>query len=235
MPPFETYKLIPLSQIMWIIDNPKTIDIEKCVEVFLRIVFRKLKPTPEFSFEKEIAKIEVCSKFNSFKKLYVKKLYYSVGCIKCQSDSIQKEQKNINVIDMLQKESIEKIHSEYFPYLTLFHDKLIILTMKEIVEMMKMVRVSKRFFDSLPKKDFKKITWLLCSNNIAEIPHVKEILRTVAERKKPEEQDPGCCGWIGDRLSTSQEDGSGSLFNFSNHLARMSVGGLSYTLQNIGF
>ena len=231
LPPFEHYKDIPLAQIMWIVKNIQKIDIEKCSEVFFRIMFHKIKPGPRLSFKDEIARIKVCSKLNSFKKMYVKRLFYSIGCIKSQSETIQKEEKNINVIQMLQKESIEKIHSDYFPSLMLFHDKLIVLSMKEVVDMMKMVKISQRLFDSMPKEDFRKMAWLLCSNNISEIPVVKDILEMAGKFGMDARSGEGGGG---DGVSVVGDDNS-SLFNFSNHLAQLSAGGFSFAFSNINF
>ena len=101
---------------------------------------------------------------------------------------------------------IEQIHSDYLPNLILFHDKWLVLTMREIIGMMKMTRMVQNFLDSMPKEDAERFTELIKANNFRDIPIVKSILDTV---------DLGGAR-IGDQPGPGFSAGGGkSLFNFS--------------------
>ena len=90
-PPVDLTTSIPFPEIKFILTNYTSIDLEKTIEVFLKILFGKTKVSPDFSFTSEIGKIGFCKKYSNFKKLYIKRLFYSISYMKSQLKDIKKE------------------------------------------------------------------------------------------------------------------------------------------------
>ena len=176
--PFTHFKKTPLKEVMRFMENITTINHEKASELIFRIFFEKFTPKPSLDFLAEIEKIDSFGKIHLFKKMYVKRLFTTINHLKIRCERLGvviKPDQPLN--ETLSGDSLEKIHADYLPSLILFHDKWIILTMKEIIGMMAMTKCAKQFLESAPKKDFKRLAHLISGSNFAEIPFIKSILK----------------------------------------------------------
>ena len=176
--PFNHFKKAPLKQIMRFMANIETIHRDKAVELIFRIFFRKFTPRSDFDFLAEIEKIDSFGKTQIFKKMYAKRLFMSINHLKIRYKRLGLVLGSNQPCDAaLTGESLEQIHSDYLPSLILFHDKWIILTMREVIGMLVMTQFAKEFLESAPKKDFKRLAHLISGSNFAEIPFIKSILK----------------------------------------------------------
>ena len=72
--PFSRIKSIPPKEIFSLLANLEIVEIRRVNEVFLRVVFGKIKPNDTFSILEAINSIEDFSKLRSFKSIHVKKM-----------------------------------------------------------------------------------------------------------------------------------------------------------------
>ena len=236
VPPFHNLKTMPLSEVVWVVENHPKLGFPKSdsiVEILLRIIFKKIVPDDTFNFKAEIAKVEGCCKLSTFKRLYVKRLFFSLRYIKCVSKKLgdrEKEQQETGKNLIQTRETLAKIHSDYFHTLLLFHDKWTLLTMKEIVGMRKMASIAKNFLETMPAADFNKMAQLIVSNKFSEIP----LVRTVVERYLNAPQDGlgggGPCG----KDPNGGKSETNSLFDFGSieNVSQMRSSGMSFAMNS---
>ena len=182
-------------------EHRHTINQEKAIELIFRIFFKKLTPKSDFDFLAEIEKIDSFGKSRTFNKMYAKRLFMS---IKYLTTHYKKQGIDLEPDKPLNQagngDSLQKIHSDYLPSLILFHDKWIILTMREVMGVLVMSKFAQQFLESAPKRDFKRLVHIISGTNFAEIPYIRSILKNeeVLEMENmPVDND--------------------SLFNFSTH------------------
>ena len=178
-PPFTNFKKAPLKQIMRFMANISTISHEKACELIFRIFFKRFTPRSDFDVLAEINKIDSYEKSTSFKKMYAKRLFTTVSHLKTHYQRLgftqQFDEPLAGGADHC--DCVQKIHSDYFPSLILFHDKWVILTMREVMGALVMSKFSQQFLESVPKKDFRRLAHLISGGNFAEIPFIKSILK----------------------------------------------------------
>ena len=72
--PFCQIKSIPPKEIFSLLTNLDTVEISRVIEIFLRVIFGKIKPTKKFRILEVINSVEDFSKLRSFKSIHVKKM-----------------------------------------------------------------------------------------------------------------------------------------------------------------
>ena len=222
-PPFNNLKPIPLREMIKFMKNFKKIDFKKFNELSLQICFKNFVPTENFDILTEIEKIESFSKSRIFKKLLLKRVLVSIWYIKSRFPRLNKA---FEAVEKLQAKvqkppSFDEIFSEYLPQLTLFQDKWVILTMKEVIGILTISKFAKHFLNSAPEQAFNRLAYLISDNNLLKTTVFKDILGTQSE--KIEFMDH-----FDDQLSVNNE----SLFNFSVKSSK-SQSGFSFNFSNL--
>ena len=90
--------------------------------------------------------------------------------------------------------------------------------------MMRMARIAKKFFDSMPADDFNMMAKLITSNQFSEIPLVRSVVDRYLNTPN------GSLGGL-DRRRGSE---AGSLFNFGalDNVSQGSAGGFSFAMNS---
>ena len=113
IPILSALRLIPVDQILDIVENIDLYPIQKLNEVLVRVIFKDLEPTPVFSFREEMKKVKSLVKLVSFKKLIFKKMMsgrvHAVKTIKKLRDIAEKIRKDQQALkaSILRKNSSE--------------------------------------------------------------------------------------------------------------------------------
>ena len=98
LPILSALRLIPVDQILDIVENIDSYPIKKLNEVLVRIIFKDIEPTPLFNFRQEIQKVNSLVKLVSFKKLIFKKMMFgrvhALKKVKELRDLVEKVNKN---------------------------------------------------------------------------------------------------------------------------------------------
>ena len=168
-------KDIPFREILKLVKNIMSIDFKKTAELLFRVIFSKIQPTENFDILLEIEQIEDFSRTNIFKKLYAKRIFLSLKYLKAHYPKLNVDKNEIENLSEGEKETIlRKIHTDYLPYLILFHDKWIFLAMDEVMGIFTMLKFTKKLLNSAPRSDFNKLAFLI--SNFEDVPILKKIL-----------------------------------------------------------
>ena len=220
-PPFNNLKPIPLREMIKFMKNFKKIDFKKTNELCLRICFKKCIPTPSFDMVKEIEKIDSFSRSKIFKRLFLKRVFVSIRYIKSGFPQLNKAFKNSHKLGISRGEPLSpnKIFSEYLPQLVLFHDKWLVLTMKEVIGILTVSKFAQKFLNSAPSDAFSQLAYLISDNNLLKTQVFQGIVETQSEKIVDMDH-------FDDNFSVNNE----SLFNFS---VKSSQSGFSFNFSNL--
>ena len=207
-PPLNNTKIIPKKEMVKFLTNIRSIDLKKASELIFRVIFKNIKPRSDFNLLAAIETVTSYEKTNLYNKLYLRRVCLTVKTMKDKSSLVRRFGAEED------EELVKSLHSRYLAPLILFHDRCIVLTMKEAIGIASISQFVEKMLQGAYKEDYQNLTYLLSEGSLKKIPVVKQILRET--------------GFQDREVIVKDSD---SLFNFSvngdSHEAR-SVGGFSF-------
>ena len=228
--PLDPIKQIPESQVIHLLNLTQKFDIKTINELFLRVLFKKIKPNKYFDCEKELRRIKRCTKLEYLKKVYVRQLLFIKSFLKdkarqlCSSSGIaagpSSKKPPVSIV-------AEELHSRHHCGIVCLTDHWFMLTMKGIICNLGMVEIAEGYFMNLKKMDAQKLAIILFNKGQEFLPVLKDIFKPNQNLEKEETNGeeksqimnflrliPGSSNSFGDTASQL----SGFSFNFQQRL-----------------
>ena len=234
----------------------ESLNIQKVNEVFLRVIFEKIKPDSSFDFLAEIDGIQQVKTLLSFKKIHLKKtllgrihLVTKVDRVKKYLAEMQKPSETTGKAigeEWASEESITSLNLKYRKLILIHQDKTFGMSMREIIDHKVINKVMVDLMDQFPESDVKKFVYLMGTRKLTKSKIINDTLKVAnggsqkgsfygpspapgREKAYPSQGVVNFLKFLSEKdNSLNSDDNTSQMSDFSFGMSQLSAGSLSF-------
>ena len=171
---------IPVKEVLKVLEKIEELVIQKVNEVFMRVVFGKLRPARNFNFLAEVEKVSNYNTLLSFKKVHLRKTLITrmyamnkIQRIKVFVDNFRKKEAQKGQLFSIPKISGD-LKAKYLSLAIMLQDKVFGLTLKEILSMRPLSTIITSLTAQFSKKEAEKYAYILYKKTFTKSKMLRE-------------------------------------------------------------